>query len=306
MIRAVARGVAGLVAALALVACAQHIRLSGTPDLAAPPPGALRLASYNVHYILARQATGPWSLGDWETRKGPLDQAFKAIGADLIGFQEMETFTGGSMSRENLAMDWLLARNPGYAAAAQGDPAAFPSTQPIFYRSAALALLDQGWFFFSETPDVIYSRTFNGSYPAFASWAAFEERETGARFRVVNLHTDFASRSNRLRSVQLVAERISPWRDAGETIVVMGDFNARRGARTLEILEETGVTFAPVRGASFHFDRGINLFAAIDHIGWLGALRPAGDPVILRGRFGGEWPTDHYPVVQDVRLGPPE
>ncbi|WP_341368873.1 endonuclease/exonuclease/phosphatase family protein [Yoonia sp. BS5-3] len=290
-----------LVILLTMIGC-QTIRNSGN---AALPPAArdtLRVATYNVHYIILRQQTGPWSVGDWERRKGPLDLAFKAIDADVIGFQEMESFARGN-NQTNLTLDWLLANNPGYEAAAVGDPAVFPSTQPILYRADRLRLLDQGWFFFSDTPDVIYSRTFNGSFPAFTSWAQFEDQGSGQIFRVVNLHTDYASRANRIQSAQLVAARTAPWMDAGETLFVIGDLNARRGDRVHDILAETRLDFAPVQGATYHFNRGINLFGAIDHIGVSGDATLVGDPVVLRDKFDGEWPTDHYPVIADYRLG---
>ncbi len=288
---------------LALVACVQVVRNSGQQTLKAPVAKALRIATYNVHYIVTFRAEGPWSVGDWERRKGPLDQAFKAIEADVIGFQEMESFGGRSGNNTNLTLDWLLWQNSDYAAAAVGDPAVFPSTQPILYRKDRLTLADQGWFFFSDTPDVIYSRTFNGSYPAFASWAAFFDKTSGETFRVINIHTDFRSRSNRLQSMELVAKRIAPWIAAHETLIVIGDFNTRRGAQTLRIIGETGVTFANVRGATYHLNRGINLFGAIDHIGLVGAARPTAEPVVIRQKFDGEWPTDHYPVILDVTLG---
>jgi endonuclease/exonuclease/phosphatase family metal-dependent hydrolase len=116
---------------------------------------------------------------------------------------------------------------------------------------------------------------------------------------VVNIHTDFRSRSNRLQSAALIAERIKPWIDAGETVYVMGDLNARLGERTLATIQAAGVTFAPVQGATVHFNRGLNLFGAIDHIGYAGTTRPLGAPVVLRQKFDGEWPTDHYPVIVD-------
>ena len=305
LVRRLAKLLGALALLTTLLACVQIYRNSGAESLPAAPDGAaLRVASYNVHYIVLGRATGDWSLADWERRKEPLAQAFAHLDADLVAFQEMESFGGGSVSEVNLALDWLLARHPGYAAAAQGDPAEFPSTQPIFYRRDRLRLTDQGWFFFSDTPDVIYSRTFDGSYPAFASWAAFTDRRSGASFRAVNVHTDYASRSNRLRSAELVAQRIGPWIAAGETVLVLGDLNARLGDSTLAILEEAGVSFAPVEGATYHFNRGLNLFGAIDHVGWAGAAAPAGDPVVVRRRFAGEWPTDHYPVVQDLLIGP--
>lgn len=292
-----------IVTALGAVAC-QIVRNSGDMALPAPPSEGLRMATYNVHYIVMGAATGPWSVGDWERRRGPLDLAFKEIGANVIAFQEMESFSRGSGGRDNLALDWLLERNAAYAAAAAGDPASFPSTQPILYRTDRLDLLDQGWFFFSETPDAIYSRTFNGSYPAFASWAQFRDRATGAVFRVLNIHTDYASRSNRLRSIDLVVARSAGWIARGETVLLVGDFNARLGDRGVEIAQDAGFTFAPVSGATYHFNRGLNLFGAIDHIAWSGTVAPLGPPVVLRRQFDGEWPTDHYPVVVDLAVGP--
>lgn len=299
MIKTVSKILLVTISCLAVIACAQIVRNSGSAPLPPPSPDVLRVATYNVHYINVREETGAWSRGDWERRKGPLDLAFKEIGADVIGFQEMESFAGRSENTENLTLAWLLANNPTYAAAAVGDPAIFPSTQPILYRTDRLVLRDQGWFFFSDTPDVIYSRTFNGSYPAFTSWAVFEDQVTQAQFRVVNIHTDYGSRSNRLQSAELVSARIAPWIAAGETVYVIGDLNARLGERTVEIIAGAGVTFTPVSGATYHFNRGINLFGAIDHIGYAGGTAPRGTPIVLRQRFAGEWPTDHYPVIAE-------
>lgn len=284
-----------------LVAC-QGVRNGLGPDLAHRPEAALRIGTYNVHYILVRQQEGRWSRGMWERRKRPLDATFKALDADLVAFQEMESFAGGNDDGDNLARRWLLERNPGYAAAAIGDWRDFPSTQPILYRTARIDLTDQGWFFFSDTPDAIYSRTFNGSYPAFASWAAFRDRATGAAFRVVNVHTDYASGENRTKSIELVARRVGPWIAGGETVFLAGDLNARLGSGLHRTLEAAGLRFVPVEGATYHFDRGLNLFAAIDHIGYAGA-EPVGAPMVYREKLGEVWPTDHYPLVADFRLG---
>lgn len=299
MLVTIAKILTGAVLLLAIVALVQIFRNSGSVSLPPPSANALRIATYNVHYIILRRETGPWSTGDWDRRKGPMDLAFKATGADVMGLQESESFMRGSDGASNLTLEWLLANNPDYSAASVGDPSVFPSTQPILYRTDRLTQIDQGWFFFSETPDVIYSRTFNGSFPAFASWATFQDRNTQQQFRVVNVHTDYASLSNRQQTVDLIAARIAPWIATGETVYVIGDFNARAGSRILETIAEVGVTFAPVSGATFHFNRGLNLFGAIDQIGYSGSSEPIGGPWVLRQRFDGEWPTDHYPVIAD-------
>ncbi|MCF2905105.1 endonuclease/exonuclease/phosphatase family protein [Octadecabacter sp. CECT 8868] len=265
----------------------------------APSPKNLRIATYNVHYIWMARETGDWSVGDWGRRKNALQLSVRALDADVIGFQEMESF-GRNMAPANLTLDYLRMNNPDYAAAAVGDPAAFPSTQPIFYRTDRLHLRDQGWFFFSDTPDVIYSRTFNGSWPAFTSWAEFEDT-SGTVFRVYNLHTEYRSASNRQLSAKLVADRIAA-PAAQMPVFVIGDFNAVSGSTTLGILEDAGVTFWPAQGSTYHFNRGLNLFPAIDHIGGTEGIDPIGETFSVRGKFDGEWPTDHYPIVGDFRL----
>jgi endonuclease/exonuclease/phosphatase family metal-dependent hydrolase len=275
---------------------------SGSDPVPPKPPGALRIATHNVHYIDLTDPSGRWSRGGWERRKDALDAAFKAIEADIVAFQEMETFAGGSGSGTNLARDFLLARNPDFAAAASGDWREFPSTQPIFYRTDRLRLLDQGWFFFSDTPDVIYSRTFDGSWPAFASWADFQPRAGGAPFRVVNVHFEHRSASNRLLSAELVRDRIAPLVAQGRTVFVVGDLNARWNSPTASRIAEAGIVFAQVEGSTYHFDRGLNLFFAIDHLGATRDVERLGEPVVLRQRFGGRWPSDHYPVFADYLL----
>ncbi|AKS47023.1 Metal-dependent hydrolase, endonuclease/exonuclease/phosphatase family [Octadecabacter temperatus] len=291
--------VAVLVASLVAISGGMVACNSLPQPVKAPQSDTLRVATYNVHYIWMGRETGDWSLGDWERRKEPLQTAFRSLEADVVGFQEMESF-GRGMAPANLTLDWLRDQNPDYAAAAVGDPAEFPSTQPIFYRQDRLELRDQGWFFFSETPDVIYSRTFNGSWPAFASWAEFED-QNGSVFRVYNLHTEYRSMSNKQLSAALVAERIAA--PANQMpVFVIGDFNAIRGSTTLGILEDVGVTFWPSQGSSFHFNRGLNLFPAIDHIGGINGVESVGETFSVRGRFDGEWPTDHYPVVGDFTL----
>ncbi len=293
---------AGLLLLAGLLVGCQHLRLGAGPALAPPGPGTVRVATWNVHYILRNQPEGRWGLAGWEERKGPLDATFRAIGADIVAFQEMETFAGGNDDSLNLAREWLLANNPGYAAAAIGDWRSFPSTQPILYRRDRFEVLDQGWFFFSDTPDLIYSRTFNGSYPAFASWARLRDRQGGSEIRVLNMHLDYASRENRRRSVDLVVGRIAPWIAAGERVVLAGDLNALAGSGLHRRLRAAGLRFVAVDGATYHLDRGLNLFGAIDHIGFAGPIAPVRPPVVFRDRLGPVWPSDHYPLIADFAL----
>lgn len=96
--RWLARGLIAVFALLALVACALHVtQTEGDVSVAPPDPAALRIASYNMHYIWLDKETGAWSVGDWERRKEPLGSAFKALNADVVAFQEMESFRRGAV-----------------------------------------------------------------------------------------------------------------------------------------------------------------------------------------------------------------
>ncbi|MCH2077436.1 MAG: endonuclease/exonuclease/phosphatase family protein [Rhodobacteraceae bacterium] len=279
-----------------LVGCQQG-RLSPSTDLPARDPEAIRFATWNVHYIWLEQQEGRWGLSGWEDRKAPMDATLKALEADIIGFQEMESFSRRGDGNVNLKREYLLEQNPQFAAAATGRAEVFPPTQPIFYRPDRFTLIDEGWFFFSETPDVIYSRGFDGASPSFANWAVFETN--GTQFRVVNIHPDAFSRTNRQASMKLVAERIKPWLEAGETLVLLGDFNARHGSGFHQVFEAMGLTFPKPPGATYHLDRGLHLFGAIDHIGISPGLS-SGKATVFNRKLGEVWPSDHHPVVLDV------
>jgi endonuclease/exonuclease/phosphatase family metal-dependent hydrolase len=299
-LRTVARWGALVLVGLALVAAVQLWRNSRPMTLPEKPDGALRVASLNVHYIVLNATEGRWSRTDWERRRAPLVETVTALGADIVALQEAESFGGGSVSPVNLHVEALREGLPDMAVAAFGDPQVFPSTQPILYDPDRLDLLDQGWFFFSETPELIYSRTFNGSFPAFASTATFRDRTSEASFQVVNVHFDWSSRENRRRSAALTAERVARTLDTGMPVILAGDLNALQGAPTMDILERAGLRFPDVPGGTVHFDRGLALFGAIDHIGLSQSLEPAGDPVVWRERPGAAWAADHWPVVLDI------
>jgi len=299
-LRAVARWGALVLAGLALVAAVELWRNSRPMTLPDKPAEALRVASLNVHYIVLNATEGRWSRADWERRRTPLVETVAALGADIVALQEAESFGGGSVSAVSLHVEALREGLPEMAVAAFGDPQVFPSTQPILYDPARLELLEEGWFFFSETPEVIYSRTFNGSFPAFASTATFRDRQTGEAFLLVNVHFDWSSWENRRPSAELTAERVEGILAGGLPVILAGDLNALHGARTMEILEGSGLAFPDVPGGTVHFDRGLALFGAIDHIGMSDGFTPVGDPMVWREKTGAAWAADHWPVVLDI------
>ncbi|MBU2956809.1 hypothetical protein Q4511_14800 [Paracoccus sp. 1_MG-2023] len=165
--RSVIRHIATLIAVILLIALASCGWHSRGGDVTAPPDDGIRIASLNTHYIMLDRQDGPWTVEGWDRRKGAMAEVLRNVDADILAFQEMESFRRGDGST-NLTYDFLRGQFPGYSAGATGDWQDFPTTQPVFFRSDRFEEVDQGWFFFSETPDTIYSCSFDGSFPAFA------------------------------------------------------------------------------------------------------------------------------------------
>jgi len=256
---------------------------------------SIRFASFNIHYVAAGQTKL-----NWDNRKQAVIDALEDLQADIIAFQEMETFAGGSFNTENRQLDWITQHLPQYSAGAYGDARIYPNTQPILFRSDRFEQQQQGFFFFSDTPEVIYSRTFNGSWPAFCSWSVLIDRHDNREYYVFNVHFEYRSMSNRSKSATLVASRIAPLVAAGKAVVLLGDTNAFSFLPTTKTLKKIPLNLAPPTGSTFHFNRGLRLLPAIDHVFFSTGLLQSGVTHRLLKHYEGVWPSDHYPVAVDL------
>ena len=268
--------------------------LLGQPAIAATHDAALHIASFNIHYVVPSDKTD-----DWPARRDAVTQVINEMDADIIAFQEMETFDGGHYSSRNLQLEWILSTTRGYRAAATGAPQLFPSTQPILYRPERLQALEQGFFFFSDQPDTIYTAQWNGGYPYFCSWVRFRDRANGREFHIFNVHNDYSSRSNRIRASTLIAERVRSIVPPGGAVIVLGDLNAPSGFAEIRRIETAGLTTLPPNGPT-HRLFGLHLLPAIDHILVGQAFLSQSDIKVWRSRYQGAYPADHYPI--SVRL----
>jgi endonuclease/exonuclease/phosphatase family metal-dependent hydrolase len=254
------------------------------------PKSSLTIASHNIHYITPNRDSY-----DWPDRREAVARVIGDIQPDVIAFQEMETFTGGHFTDQNLQLDWVLENFPNFAARAVGDPAIFPITQPIVYNAERLALLDQGFFFFSDTPDEIYSRQWDGRYPYFCTWVKLQDSNTQQTFYVFNMHNDYASRSNRVKTTELIMQRIPTINTESAPLVLVGDFNAPKGFKEVKNFREIGLNVIKPAGSTNRI-WGMRLLPAIDHILINGGFTSEESVTVWRKKYDGVYPSDHFPI----------
>ena len=252
---------------------------------------AFRVATFNIHYI-----TDPDGLPKWEARRDAVTAVMNTMNADIVGFQEMETFSGGKFNPVNRQREWILQTVGGYQVAAVGDPAIFPSTQPVFYRMDRFELVSQGWFFYSPTPDVIYSRSFDGGFDYYTVTVRLRERLSGRTLTVFNVHTDIRSTGNRQKAIAMITGRARKLVDSGEPVLVLGDFNAMWFGSNMKAMEAIGLSGTRLSRPTYHFGIGAGLTPAIDHILHGPGLQRVGEATVHKTRFKGAYPSDHYPI----------
>lgn len=260
------------------------------------------MATYNVHFLdLSDAPDANWALSRWKKSRTALVRVIRRLDADILAFQEMQAHDG-EMARRDTRMKWLLDALPDYRAAADEFGADVAVGQPIFYRPRAFDLLDEGFAFYND-PDAPFQsvRAFAG-YPDAVTWARFRHRASGRALTVFNVHLHFLDKAQRLRSARRVLALARGAQVRGDAAFVIGDFNARRNSRTLEVFREAGFDLTRQRGATFHFNMGVHLYGAIDHMLHDDKALPVGPSLTLRYKPGEVWPSDHYPVRTDFRL----
>ena len=237
----------------------------------------------------------------WVARRDAAAEVLRRYAPDVIGTQE---------GLEDQVED-LLAKLPGYAALGQGRfGGRADEFNAILYRKDRFAVLDQGDFWLSDTPDVPGSRSWGNYVPRMATWAHLKDRATGEPFHVFNTHFDHLVPGARRKAAELVARRLP---ESRENVVLMGDFNAvptggtyryltrhHKGPRFRDSLD-LAESWLPQRwNATFHKFTGRGLYR-IDYLFLKNPTRVS-KHVVVRDTPGGKFPSDHFPVYAEVEM----
>jgi len=207
----------------------------------------------------------------------------------------------------------LEADLPGYEWIGLGrDGGSRGEFMAVFYRKARLEPLAFDHYWLSDTPDVIGSKTWGPKLARMVTWVEFRDRRTNGKFVFVNTHFDHQVQEAREKSAQLVRKRIASC-DPSLPVMLVGDFNAAAGENpAYKILTDDGFLTDTWTAARQRLNEGIgtfNGFKAIEkngaRIDWIlsrGAVAVERSEIVTFSR-GGQFPSDHCPVIANVRLG---
>ena len=274
--------------------------LSQAPASQAPRE-PLTVMSFNIRYGTANDGEN-----HWKNRREMLFDLLKEQNADLIGVQEALD----AQLRE------IAVAVPVYATVGVGrdDGATRGEYAAILFRRDRFHVSDSVTFWFSDTPEVIASRSWGNTITRICTWARLVDRDGRALWHF-NVHLDHISQPSRERSTQLLAERIAARRRTNEPVIVTGDFNVGEANPAIHTLlrppdgkaapfvdtfrvlhpdEKTVGTFSGFKFGEINGDK-------IDYV----LVQPGTEVLsaaILRTSRENRYPSDHFPVVARVRL----
>src|SRR5688572_24533450 len=140
----------------------------------------LRVMSFNIRYGTARD-----SIDSWPHRREMVFDVMRSFDADIMGLQEALRFQ----------LDEVGAALPAYAELGVGrdDGKTAGEYSAILYRRGRFDVLDQGTFWFSDTPATPGSASWGNRITRICTWARLRDRTGGRTFYVYNLHLDHES-----------------------------------------------------------------------------------------------------------------
>lgn len=252
-----------------------------------------RLASYNIRYDAPADAQG----GDaWDDRKGSVAELLLSHEVDIAGTQEG--------NRQQL--DDLLALMPDYDCICHpyGGKDGNLHNCATFYRRDRFEVLDEGTFWYSETPDE-KSLGWDATDLRICNWGRFRDRRSGREFYLFNSHFYWRLKEAKRNSGKVLRDKVR--QIAGDAAVICtGDFNSTDDSPQIKDIEEllrdarrisesapAGPEKTDLGGGNFQGEPK----ARIDYVFVNGRVKVRSCEVPEDVRPNGHYPSDHLPVV---------
>lgn len=257
----------------------------------------IRVISYNIRYKNSID-----SINGWEFRKGNVAALIKYHKADIFGTQEGNWEQLGDLEKSLPEFSWygvprVAGKNGEFTA--------------IFYQKEKYALLDSGTFWFSETPYVKESKSWDAMYPRVASWCKLKDKKSGAVFFFFNTHFDHRGEIARQKSAEIIRKQIDLVA-RNSPVIVTGDFNSVESSTAYKTMVQGGqlrdalfITetphYGPVNTASGFNVSDKPIRARIDFV-FVNSSFKVLQHATITDQQEGRYYSDHLPVLAEIQL----
>ncbi|MFT3894498.1 MAG: endonuclease/exonuclease/phosphatase family protein [Anaerolineales bacterium] len=183
-----------------------------------------KIMTFNIRYGLADDGENRW-----DNRKRLVIERIKSFDPDIIGMQEC---------RDDFQAKFVQSQLPEYEfygvhRAHEGETAL--EMAPILFKRNVFQLKQKGYFWLSETPNVVGSKSWGAVLPRTTVWVEFIHIDSGDSLFFVNTHFDYEP-SALLDSARVLKGWISQ-NVKDKPVIVTGDFNADKASSCLSAFD---------------------------------------------------------------------
>ena len=182
------------------------------------------ILSYNIKYDNATDKENNWSL-----RKKRLLNLLRDYNPSIIGIQE------GLINQVNY-IDTYLEKYK-YIGAGRDDGKTKGEFCAIYFDTTFYEVLEHSTFWLSETPDLV-SVGWDAALERVCTYGLFVSIYSGEKFLVLNTHFDHIGTVARIKSSELILNKIKEINKNSLPVVLMGDFNSIPDSEPIKIIEQ--------------------------------------------------------------------
>lgn len=260
----------------------------------------IRIMSYNIKFDDKTD-----TVNGWDKRKEQVLNLISFYEPDFSGTQEALLHQLKYLQTGLETMQWI--------GTGRTDDKVKGEFSAIFYNTNRFELVikSDSTIWLSKSP-AVPSKSWDAALPRILTWGKFRDKSSQKEFFVFNTHLDHIGDTARTESAKLITDIIN--QIAGDNPVVLtGDFNAVEESEPYNLLAGTDKILQdafykskePHVGPLFTFE-GFNVLGSsgkrrIDYIFVNDKVEVLKHAIISDFRDG-RYPSDHLPVIADIRL----
>lgn len=268
----------------------------------AEKPLKLTVMSYNIRYDNPDDG-----INAWDNRKKRVGNLLQFYQPDFIGIQE------GLLHQVKYLDDKLKSYR--WIGVGRQDGTMSGEFSALFYDSTKVELVpgSEKTIWLSKTPSEP-SKSWDAALPRIVTYGQFRSKANNRKFFVFNTHFDHIGDTARVKSAQLILDRISEVA-ADKAVILTGDFNATPDSKPYSILtsgdqklrDAYTVSQVPNVGPLFTYE-GFSVQSKkqkrrIDYI-FVNNKVQVKKHAIISSFKDARYPSDHLPVIAEMVLWP--
>lgn len=255
----------------------------------------MNIITYNIRYNTSSDKENAWP-----NRRTEVMNLLKLHKADIFSVQEA-------------LYDQIMDLKDGmagfdYVGVGRDDGNINGEFSAIYYNSNRYALIENGTFWLSETPNVP-SKSWDAALNRICTWVRLKEKETRKTFYIFNTHFDHIGVKARKESALLILKKIGEIAGRKDPVILTGDFNLKPEEKPLVLIRQKlkdarkiseTVPTGPI-GTFNDFDFASKLENRIDYI-FLNKMVEVKKYTVITDSKNNRYPSDHLPVLVEIKL----